>query len=250
MQAAEHDVGEGLSEHELMELGKEVGIPDLYLQRALVEEQTRDASAPEEGIVPWLLGPRSLHAQRVVTDPTRETMDAIDYWMTEKELMAVKRRYQNATSWETKKDFFSSVKRELGMGGRQYVLAQAQEVSAQVIPTSGHSHVQLTADLNNTRRSHMRAGIALAGFGTVATLLGVAIGVAAYAAVVPAVVGVLGAFIVMRRRKEKLERVQVGLEQVLDRLERHELKPPPSAKKQLPGTISRIADEIKKNLGV
>ncbi len=250
MQAAEHDVGEGLSERELMELGKEVGIPDLYLQRALVEEQTRDTSAPEEGIGPWLLGPRSLHAQRVVTDAAQDTIEAIDYWMTEKELMAVKRRYQNATSWEAKKDFFSSVKRELGMGGRQYVLAQAQQVSAQVIPTSGHSHVQLTADLNNTRRSHMQAGTAVAGLGILATLVGATLGVAVYAAIIPAVLGVLGALVVMRRRKEKLERVQVGLEQVLDRLERHELKPPPPTKKQLPGTISRIADEIKKNLGV
>lgn len=234
-----------------MHLGKEVGIPDLYLQRALVEERVRGDYAPERGLVQWLLGPRSLHAGRVVTHDADRVVADLNHWMTEKELLAVKRRYQGATSWEAKRGLFPSVKRELGLGGRQYVLAEAQEVSAQVVPTARHSHVQLTANLDNTRRSHARSGIALAVAGAVATSVGVTLGVAAYAALIPAVVGMLGALLVMRRRHQRLERVQVGLEQVLDRLEHNELGPPPRPKKvELPDTISRIANEIKKNLGV
>ncbi len=234
-----------------MQLGKEVGIPDLYLKRALVEERVRVDIVPEQGLGQWLLGPRSLHVGRVVTRDADRVVADLNHWMTEKELLAVKRRYQGATSWEAKKGFFPSVQRELGMGGRQYVLAEAQEISAQVVPTAGYSHVQLTANLDNTRRSHVQSGVAVAVMGVVATAVGITLGVAVYAAVIPAVIGALGAMLVMRRRHRKLERVQVGLEQVLDRLEHNELGPPPRPEKaELPETISRIANEIKRNLGV
>jgi len=234
-----------------MQLGKEVGIPDLYLQRALVEERVRVDIAPEQGLGQWLLGPRSLHVGRVVTRDADRVVADLNHWMTEKELLAVKRRYQGATSWEPKRGFFPSVKRELRMGGRQYVLAEAQEISAQVVPTAGYSHVQLTANLDNTRRSHLQSGVAVAAIGAAATAVGITLSVAAFAAVIPAVLGALGALLVMRRRHQKLERVQVGLEQVLDRLEHDELSPPPRSKTaELPEAISRIANEIKKNLGV
>ena len=234
-----------------MALGHEVGIPDLYLQRALVEERVRIEVTPEQGIAQWLLGPPALRTGRVVTHDADKIAEDLNHWMIEKELLTVKRRFQGATSWEPKKGFFTSVQRELGMGGKQYVLADAQEISVQVVPTSGHTHVQLTANLRNTRRAHMQMGIAIAGMGTVISAAGFTMGVAAFAAVIPAVVGILGAVWAMRRRHEKLERVQVGLEQVLDKLERDELGPPPAPKRgELPEAISRIAKEIKKNFGV
>ncbi len=173
----------------------------------------------------------------------------MNYWMTEKELMAVKRRFPNVTSWEAKKDFFSSVRRELGMGGRQYVLAGAHEVSAQVVPAGDHNYIHLSADLNNTRRSHIQGGVAVAGMGVIASAIGLTLGVVAPIAAIPAAIGILGGYIVMRRRRQRLERVQVGLEQVLDRLEHRELRPP-APRNELPGTLSRIAEEIKKNLRV
>src|SRR2546426_11329813 len=41
LQAAEHDIGEGLTKAELLALGQDVGIPERYLHQALLEEQTR-----------------------------------------------------------------------------------------------------------------------------------------------------------------------------------------------------------------
>ena len=244
-------MGEGLSETELMALGHEVGIPDLYLQRALVEERVRIEVTPEQGMTQWLLGPRALRTGRVVTHDADKIAQDLNHWMTEKELLTVKRRFQGATSWEPKKGFFTSVQRELGMGGKQYVLADAEEISAQVVPTAGHTHVQLTASLDNTRRAHVQTGIALAGIGTVLSAVGFTLGVAVFVAAIPAIVGLIGGVWAMRRRHGKLERVQVGLEQVLDKLEHDELGPPPAPKRgELPETISRIAKEIKKNLGV
>src|SRR5213079_2542182 len=41
LQAGEQDIGEGLTEPELLALGQDVGIPSRYLRQALLEEQTR-----------------------------------------------------------------------------------------------------------------------------------------------------------------------------------------------------------------
>ncbi|HEY6223477.1 MAG TPA: hypothetical protein VIW26_06820, partial [Gemmatimonadales bacterium] len=40
LQTGERDIGEGLSESELLALGKDVGIPPRYLKQALLEERT------------------------------------------------------------------------------------------------------------------------------------------------------------------------------------------------------------------
>ena len=41
LQTGERDIGEGLTEQEVLQLGRDVGIPGRYLQQALLEEQSR-----------------------------------------------------------------------------------------------------------------------------------------------------------------------------------------------------------------
>jgi hypothetical protein len=41
LQTSTRDIGESLTQEEVLALGKEVGIPDRYLQQALLEERTR-----------------------------------------------------------------------------------------------------------------------------------------------------------------------------------------------------------------
>src|SRR5436309_3159220 len=66
LQAAERDIGEGLTKDELLTLGQDVGIPTRYLQQALLEEQTRTVVEEGHGTLPWLAGPLRLSAARVV----------------------------------------------------------------------------------------------------------------------------------------------------------------------------------------
>ncbi len=248
LQAAEHDLGEGLTEDEILAVGKEVGIPPLLLRQALLEETARTAESAEQGFTSWLMGPRRLFAERVIPDGAGSVQRQLDHWMTSSELLTVKRRYPNLTSWEARKDFFSSVKRELGVGGRTYALARAREVSAAVIGLEDRTHVRLTADLVNTRRSHVQGGVALLVAGAAATLVGVTLGVALPIALIPGVVGALSGFGVLRRRRQGLERVQVGMEQVLDRLERREIGAAEQGKS--PGPLGRLAVEIKRQLEI
>src|SRR3989442_3429487 len=56
LQAGEREIGEGLTTHEVLALGKDVGIPDRYLRQAMLEEQTRIVPQVATGTWAWLAG--------------------------------------------------------------------------------------------------------------------------------------------------------------------------------------------------
>jgi hypothetical protein len=247
LQAGERDIGEGLTEQELLQLGLDVGIPSSYLQRALLEERTRAVAGAEPGVKAWLAGPARLAAQRTIPGEARQVREALNKWMTEGELLAVRRRYPEQTSWEARQDMFSSLKRGLQMGGRSYELSRAKEVVGQVVPLEeGRCHVQLLADLSNTRAGHLAGAATLAGLGAVATVVGVTLNVVLPVALIPVALGALLGFVTARRRRAQLERVHVGLEQVIDRLEHGEIETTPELGGPRQSAFLRIADEIKK----
>lgn len=250
LQAKERDIGEGLTEPELMHLGHDVGIPAAYLQRALLEERTRAVQLDDSKVAGWLTGPRQIAVQRTVPDAAQGVEDALGRWMIDGELLSVKRRYPDRTSWEPRQDMFSSIKREFKVGGRPYRLARAKEIVGTVTELEpGRSHVQLSADLSNTRRSHLAGAATLTGIGSLATVIGVTLGVALPVALIPVGLGALAGLAIARHRRSRVEETHVALEQVLDRLEHGEI--PRSTKPALGGvgTIKRIADELKKTLG-
>ena len=104
LQAGERDIGDGLTKDEVLALGKDVGIPNRYLQQALLEEQTRTLveTGGGTGFWAWLTGPRSLAAQRVVPGDRVTVEQALARWMEEEESLQVKRRYPDHTTWEPK----------------------------------------------------------------------------------------------------------------------------------------------------
>ncbi len=250
LQAGERDIGEGLTEHELLRLGEEVGIPPAYLQRALLEERTRAVATVEPGFRGWLAGPTRLAAQRTVPGEPRRVRDALNQWMTEGELLTVKRRYPEQTSWEAKSDVFSTVKREFKVGGRSYQLSRAKEVVGQVVQLEqGRAHVRLVADLSNTRRAHLSGAAIVAGAGAIASFVGVTLGVMLPVALLPLGLGLLIGFHHARGRRRTMERTQVSLEQVLDRLEHGEIETQPRVEGPRQSAFVRIADEIRKTFG-
>jgi len=249
LQASARDIGDGLTEQDLLDLGQEVGIPGGYLQQALLEEQTRTVALTEPGVGAWLAGPRHLLTQRSIPGEADRLQAALNHWMTTGELLTVKRRFPDRTSWEARQDVFSSLKRELKVGGRPYRLARAKEIVGRVTRLEdGRAHVQLLADLSNTRRSHLAGGATLGGLGAVATAVGLTIGVALPVALIPLGLGALLGAMVARRRYSQVERVHVALEQVLDRLEHEEVKLPRGPERT--GALERIAGEIRRGLGM
>jgi hypothetical protein len=246
LQARERDIGDGLTKDEVVALGQEVGIPSRYLQQALLEEQTRTLAGEGGGLWGWLAGPDRLSAHRVVPGDRVAVERTLSVWMEQDELLQVKRRYTDRTTWEPKVGAFASIQRALGSGGRRFALARAAEVAGQVTPLeSGFCHVQLLADVHNLRRQRLGIAASLLGAGTAATGALLAMAVLAPLAYAPLLVLGAAALVATRTHRAQDEKVQIGLEQVLDRLERGEIKREHTLPSPRVGAFVRIADEIR-----
>ena len=249
LQAGEQEVGDGLTRAELLKLGDDVGIPARYLRQALLEEQTRTAPEPAGGVLDAIVGPARVSAYRVVPGDQASIERALARWMEGEELLQVKRRFPDRVTWEPKSGFLASMQRGLKVSGRAYALANALEIAGQVTPLEpGFCHVQLVADVRNLRRARTGGGLVLAAIGVLATGAAAVVGLptetAQLLALLPTAAGGLGGLALARTHRALSARVEVGLEQVLDRLERGEIR----AEHALPraNPLGRIADEIRK----
>lgn len=249
LQSQEREIGEGLTETELLKLGQDVGIPAPYLRQALMEERTRSAAPARGSVAVWLAGPRSVAAARTIPGTPSAVEAALHHWMTQGELLQVKRRFPDGTSWERQEGAFASLKRSLGLGGRRYVLARAREVVSRVVALGDNRcYVQLVADLSNSFRDYLAGSGAIGGGGVVASGMAFMIGVLPPFALIPGLLAIPAAFALARSRRTDVERCHVALEQVLDRLQHGEIE---IQQRTGPGTGSfvRLADHIKKSLG-
>lgn len=247
LQAGSQEIGEGLTSQDVLALGKEVGIPEGYLRQAMLEEQTRTAPESTAGTWAWLTGPRSLVAHRVVPGDRATVERALSRWMTDEELLQPKRQYADRTSWEAKAGAFASIQRAIS-GRRRYSLASARDITSQVVQLEpGFCLVRLEADINQQRRNRITGGGVMAMFGwglTGATaLIAPPLALAQILAMVPGVGLTLGGAMIARTHRGANERMQLGLEQVLDRLERGDTRGSPS---QTALPFVRIAEEVRK----
>jgi len=247
LQASETDIGEGLTEPELYSLGQDVGIGDRFLRQALLEERTRADVAPDRGLLVWLSGPRRVATARMIPRAREATETSLQAWMTEGELLQVKRRYPEQTTWEAQQGAMASLKRAFGSRGRRYVLARTREVAGQVTALDAQRcHVQLVADLSNAFHEQWTGATVLGASGVAGTGVAFAVGVMAPVAAIPALLCGLLAFGVARRQRQRAEETLVALEQVLDHLEHGE-----SVQRTIgPGAnpLLRAAEEIRRTL--
>ncbi|OGU34456.1 MAG: hypothetical protein A3K13_08165 [Gemmatimonadetes bacterium RIFCSPLOWO2_12_FULL_68_9] len=249
LQAGERDIGEGLTEPELYALGQDVGIGDRHLRQALLEERTRAVTESERGPLIWLAGPRRAAAGRSIPRPRPDTERTLHAWMTEGELLQVKRRYPEQTTWEAQQGAYASLKRAFGSRGRRYVLARAREVAGAITEVDQHScHVQLTADIGNAFNEQLTGAAVLGASGLAGTGVALAVGVMVPVAIIP--VAICGALAVgvARRQRQRAAETSVALEQVLDRLEHGELDLHRAAGSARTSPLVRVADEIRRTL--
>ena len=245
LQAGERDIGDGLTKDEVLALGKDVGIPSRYLQQAILEEQTLVGTEREAGAWAWLAGPRTLSADRVVPGERADLERALTRWMDEGESLQIKRRYPDRITWEPKAGAFATIQRALGSKGRRFALAAAVQVTAQIIPLeAGFCHARLTADVRGSRARRLQGAAVVGTLGVLATAAFLAPFGAL--ALLPAAVLFPTAAAILRHHRQENERVQVAIEQVLDRLEHGELRADRALPGPRPSTFFRIADEIRR----
>jgi len=226
--AADSDSADQFTEEQLIELGKEVGLSPQNLRQALAEERTRSAAPDDDrGVMASMFGPSRVGAARTVPGKASEVLEAIDTWMQRQETLIVKRHHADRIVWEPSREFGVAFKRAFKPGGRDFALANAFEVAATVIALDDvRSHVVLEGDFR-TRRSRLSLQVLTGGLGVGGLVTGsllfttLPVVVAALPVVGITALGLTGGRALQSR---VVSRAQLSLEQLLDRLERGELK--------------------------
>jgi len=251
LQSRERDIGEALTEEELLSLGQDVGIAPAHLRQAMQEERTRALVPAERGTLVRLVGPRRIASERLIQGGTAAIQTKLFEWMSEGELLQVKRRYPDSIAWEPKEGAWASLRRSLGVGGRKYLLARAREVVTRVTPVDDNRClVQLIADLSNTRGEYLLGSGLVLGGSAAAAGIALVLGVLVPVAIIPAVIGAPIAYSVARDRRRQVEKFQVAVEQILDRLEHENFDGKAKLTAPQLGIVERVADEIRRNLGM
>ena len=250
LQTADREIGEGLTTEQVLELGREVGIPGRYLQQALLEERTRIVQAGPEGFLGRAIGPAAISAQRVVQGERESIEGILIDWMEKQELFSVQRHQPGRITWEPTGGFQAVYRRAVGAAGgskRPIMLAKADIVSCTVLALEpGYCNVTLTATARKRRSESVAGSAALAGVGAVGTGVLAAVGAILPIVLVPLPLGLGLGYLVVREYRPVVERIQLGLERVLDQLEHgrrpdRSLPPPPRL-------IDLLANEVRKAL--
>ena len=246
LQAGTGEAGESMTEEQLIELGKEVGLSPEHVRQAIAEEATRVAVQQPPAGGSGVFGPTMAWAQRVITGSQSDVLARIDRYMQQEESLTVRRRFTDRVTWEARRDMVGSIKRGFGIGGRRYALARADETGATVVPVdSGRVLVRLDATFADSRRRSVLGGGSLAGAGVVgggglvavaATFPGSSMPIAMLIGGVWAAMGGAGFAAIARSYRSGVNQAQLALEQALDRLEH----PEPPRRESLFDVISSV----------
>ncbi|HEX6628695.1 MAG TPA: hypothetical protein VF105_12135 [Gemmatimonadaceae bacterium] len=223
--------GDLISENQLLEIGKEVGLSPATLNQALAEERTRINVPEERGLVAQVAGAGYASATRTVAGNQRDILATIDTWMVRDECLQVQRRFADRITWEPQRGLFGKLRRTVNVSGRGFYLMDAAQVSATVMPVdSSRVVVRLDADIHASRSRRVGMGgflgaMGLAGSGVIGLGLIIAhipLLIAAGAVVIPLTGSGFAAYQIAKSHRTVLGSVQLALEQTLDRLEHGE----------------------------
>lgn len=225
---------DNMTEGQLVDLGKEVGIGGEYIRQALAEERTRVAVPEERGAVGEAFGATLATASRIVKGTPAQVLSELDAWMQREEGLRNKRRFGDRLTWEARRDLLGNLQSSFNMSGRLYALKPATEVGATAVEVdSQRTLVRLDAEFGDSRRQSVGWSSAVAGTGVLSSA-----GLLAWAASIPGssllIAGIVAgawttgtvatAFGIARAQRRKIQRAQLGLEQILDRLEHRDMR--------------------------
>jgi hypothetical protein len=233
------ETADRLSEAQLLELAKEVGLDPVNLRQALAEERTRVAVPEEGGLLAALYGGATVSAQRTVSGTPAQVLQALDDWMQRQECLKVKRHFGERIVWEADRGVASAVKR--AVSGKGESLSRASDVAATAIALdASRVVVRLEAQLGRHRASMAQVNAGMGAATVVAGGVLAALSFPVLAVIAPAAVLVPAAWGIARSAHARtVERAQLALEQVLDRLERGEAGRPPTLLSMLAAAVAQ-----------
>jgi len=253
LQTAEREVGDHLSWEEVRQLGEEVGIPDRFLQQALLEEQNRTPVAAATGLVERAVGPAAVVVERVVTGRPEAIQATLLQWIETEELLAIQRQQPGRIDWEPLPGLQIAFKRSsaaLGGARRPFMLSKAKLVTAITTELEpGYCQVRLRANLRGERNEHLGAGAAFLGGGAIGTGVLISTGALLVLMPIPLIAGAGIAALFWRGYRPTFERTRLGLERALDHLERGTVKPGHELPSKSTSLLQMVTDEVRKALG-
>ncbi len=260
LQASSKDIGEGLSEEEILALGAEVGIPVQHLQQALIEERTRVTLPEPSGLLDHWVGPADFIAQRVVQGTTESVSASLIQWMQRQGAFGGAALVRFASQLGTDGWLCS---RHAAAAGAAFdpnrakpYLDKVELVTGVVTPLeAGFCHVALAASLRKSRAALIGGGVTLPFTGAVMGGVLVLIGAPWLLGLMPVLPMAVIGWAVARTFRKYAQRAQLGLERALDELEQRPSLPsagprvPPRSVTRGVGQVVRdITQELRKAL--
>ena len=229
LQAAEGESdGPGLSDAQLVEIAKEVGLAPANLRQALAEERSGGDAPAARGTMDLMFGSALASSSRTVRGTPDVVLNALDLTMQQEEGLRVKRRFSDRTLWERAPGIVANLSRAFDLAGRGYHLARTDDVGATVVAVDGErTLVRLDASLAAARAQGIGIGAIIAVLGGISSAAMFLLPFPPVIAALPAIFFLGVGWVVARTHRRARQRAQLALEQVLDRLERNE-RPRPS----------------------
>lgn len=215
---------EGVSEVEVVRIGRELGLDPATVRRAVAEVR---ASPPDEhGALTAAMGPAMVRASRLVPGPAEDIAERLERYLLDREVMVTQRRFGDRTRYVRDSGLAAGIARlarDLSRGRKPIDLKQ---VDVAVSPIDEESClVEVSTDLAGARAGH--AGGAVAVGGSLASGMAVAIWATPVAdpLMLLGIPVLAGAWAGMRAIYGRVRRSAAEkLEALLDRVEHDELE--------------------------
>lgn len=243
LQTQERDLSEGLAPSEVVALGKEVGIPERFLQQALLEERTRTAPITASSLMDKTIGVSTVTAQRVIRGNAPDIERKLLRWIAEHELLTVQRQTPERITWEPQGGMSAAIRRSsAAIGGHKpFMLSKASLVSASISALEpGYVHVALSAELQGARGSIIGGVAAMGGLAVASATVLAVLSPLFWLPLVPIAPFAAAGYGIAKSYRGITERARLGLERALDHLEREE----PKALNPSTGSVSGLLGEV------
>ena len=215
------EAGSTLTDDQILDLGKEVGLTPEAIRQAIAEERGRVTLPDDRGAIGSWFGAAAISAARVVPGTIAGTLEALDTVMRTGLPFDISRRFPDRLQWTPKRGFFDLMRSQLSRSAEGADLRFAEDVAASVVAVdSERVHVRLDALMDVARRQAVSqsavsiGGGAFLAFVVAITGAGLAFGIPVFAAMSGA-----GLYYARDRYRRIGVRVGLALEQLLDRLE-------------------------------
>ena len=237
------EAGDTISEAQLVEIAREVGLDVQHVRQAIAEERAQ-LTVPASGAGGWLatVGPAVVSAQRTVPAPPDQLLRTLEAFLPRQEYLVLVRRTADRMVWEPRRDPLGNFFRSFGSGGRRFDLVRLDQLVVSATRVDDHRTVlRFDAVVDGARRSVRTATLGAAGAGLLVLglaalpLLFFALAVPKVAVVTMALLAGLAAGVtwlswrtMARTFRAMVGRVQQRLEYLLDEAQAERLTPAPT----------------------